>query len=64
MSAIFDLRVLTFDTGDGPGFFCRNQSGTYQIELTAEGQYKLELQEDPCEVRAEYFVIPWSRISR
>jgi hypothetical protein len=41
---------------------CRGQSGSYQVELTEQGQLQLVLQDDPCQVRGNYRPGSWDRI--
>jgi hypothetical protein len=55
--------MLTFITSDESAL-CAGQSGSYQVELTEEGQLQFELQEDACDSRAEGIPIPlsWERV--
>jgi len=42
--------------------FCAGQTGSYQVELTEQGQlHFVELQEDECQDRAKYYLGAWSR---
>jgi hypothetical protein len=44
--------LFTFITSDeSPD--CQGQTGRYQVELTEQGQLQFELQEDPCQARAD-----------
>jgi hypothetical protein len=52
-----DGALLTFTAGD-EGIYCRGLSGSYQAELTEQGQLDFELQEDECPDRAN--VVPGS----
>ena len=58
--------LLTFITSDeSPD--CAGQSGSYQVQLTEEGELQFVLEEDPCPVRAGPTSgppsAPWRRIS-
>jgi hypothetical protein len=55
--------LLTFITSD-ESTRCAGQTGSYQVELTEEGQLRFELQEDACDSRAEGIPIPlsWERV--
>ena len=53
---------LTFIT-DIESEVCAGQTGSYEIELTEEGQLQFELQEDPCmERRLGLPAGPWDRV--
>ncbi len=41
---------------------CRGQSGSYQVELTEQGQLQFVLQEDPCQIRVNYRPGSWDRV--
>jgi len=53
--------TLTFITSN-ESYDCKGQSGSYQIELTEEGQLQLVLQEDGCQLRANGHQGTWSRV--
>ena len=44
---------FTLITGD-ESHFCRGQHGSYQVELTGQGQFHFELQEDACQIRISF----------
>jgi hypothetical protein len=51
---------FTFITG-GESVYCSDQTGSYQVNLTEQGQLQFELEEDPCQERANRFPGSWSR---
>jgi hypothetical protein len=51
---------LTFITSDESAL-CAGQTGSYQVELTEQGQLQFELEEDPCQERAIHHSGSWSR---
>jgi hypothetical protein len=51
---------LTFITSD-ESIFCVGQTGSYQVELTEQGQFHFELKEDACQNRASGIPGPWIR---
>lgn len=53
--------LLTFTASNGSSY-CRGQSGSYQVELTQEGQLLFVLQEDACQKRAYGHEGAWSRV--
>lgn len=53
--------LFTFITSDeSPD--CQGQTGRYQVELTEQGQLQFELQQDPCQARADGQPGSWDRV--
>jgi hypothetical protein len=53
--------LLTFTASDESSY-CKGQSGSYEVELTQEGQLQFVLQEDVCQKRAYGHEGAWSRV--
>jgi hypothetical protein len=51
---------LTFITSSESAY-CAGQTGSYQVELTEQGQLQFELEEDACRYRANDQPGSWSR---
>ena len=51
---------LTFITSD-ESFLCAGQTGSYQVELSEQGQIQFEFEDDACQERANGLPASWSR---
>lgn len=58
----FRLEGTSFTfTSSSESFICAGQTGSYQVELTEQGQLQFELEEDACQERANFYPGTWSR---
>jgi hypothetical protein len=57
----FEGTLLTFNASNESSY-CKGQSGSYEVELTQEGQLLMVLQEDVCQKRALGQEGAWSRV--
>jgi hypothetical protein len=60
----FEGTSLTFVTNDD-SWLCSGKTGSYEVELTEEGQLRFVLQEDQCGERGSGIPSgPWDRVER